>query len=118
MKNKTLWQSIRCAIQGLKRGYASEKNFKIYMRIVVATMLINVIVGFSAKDYIAYIICVFGVFSSECVNTSIECVCDFLTEEYEEKIRDAKDIGAAAVLLWGIAFWVVEFIMIGENLFG
>lgn len=118
MKNKTLWQSIRCAVQGLKRGYASEKNFKIYMRIVVATMLINVIVGFSAKDYIAYIICVCGVFASECLNTAVEFVCDFVTEQYEEKIRDAKDIAAASVLIWGIAFWVMEFVLIGVNLFG
>ncbi len=118
MKNKTFWQSIRCAIQGLKRAFESEKNFKIYLGIVFVTMLINGFVGFSAKDYIAYTICACGVLSAEFLNTAIEFVCDFLTEQYEEKVKDVKDIAAGAVLIWGIGFWVTEFILIGENLFG
>ncbi len=117
MKNETLWQSIRCAWQGIKRAFHIEKNFKIYAAIVVVTMLVNLFLGFSAKQYAIYILCVCGVFSAECFNTAIEIMCDFLTEQYEEKIRDAKDIAAAGVLFWGIAFWVAEIILIGEKLF-
>lgn len=118
MKNQTLWQSIRCALQGLKRAFIVEKNFKIYTIIVCMTMIINLLIGFSTRDYLAYVICVCGVFSVECLNTAVEFVCDFLTVKYEEKIRDAKDIAAAGVIIWGAAFWIIEFILIGENLFG
>lgn len=118
MKNKTLWQSIKCALQGLKRAFIVEKNFKTYAIIVCITMIMNLLIGFSARDYIAYAICVCGVFSAECLNTAAELICDFLTGSYEEKIRDAKDIAAAGVIIWGAAFWITEIILIGENFFG
>lgn len=117
MKNQTLWQSIRCALQGFKRAFKIEKNFKIYAIIVCVTMSINLLLGFSGRDYIAYAICVCGVFSAECFNTTAELICDFLTGKYEEKIRDAKDIAAAGVIVWGAAFWITEIILIGEKLF-
>lgn len=117
-KNETLFQSIRCAWNGLRRAFATEKNLKIYCWILAVTMVVNLLLGLSVKDYIPYGICVFGVFSAECLNTAAERICDFLTEKYEEMIRDAKDIAAAAVLLWGVAFWITEFILIGAKLFG
>lgn len=117
MKNENLWQSIRCALQGLKRAFIIEKNFKTYAIIVCVTMIFNILFRFSSRDYIAYVICVCGVFSSECLNTAAENICDFMTEKYEEKIRDAKDIAAAGVLIWGAAFWITELILIGEKLF-
>lgn len=115
-KNETLFQSIRCAWHGLRRAFGTEKNLKTYCRILAVTMAANLLLGLSLRDYIPYIICVCGVFSAECLNTAAERICDFLTEKYEEMIRDAKDIAAAGVLLWGIAFWATEIILIGAKL--
>lgn len=116
MKNKTFWQSIRCAIQGVKRAVQTEKNFAIYVLIVCVTMAVNWVLGFTGREYIPYVICVCGVFAAECINTAAEAICDFITGDYAEKIRDAKDIAAAGVLIWGVAFWITEIILIGEKL--
>ena len=117
MKNRNLFQSIKCALHGLKRAFTTEKNFKTYAVIVCVTIMLNILCGFSLKDYIAYTICVCGVFSSECLNTAAEIICDFMTEKYEERIKDIKDIAAAGVLIWGFAFWLTELVLIGEKLF-
>ena len=117
-KNETLFQSICCAWHGLRRAFATEKNLKTYCWILAVTLAVNLLMGLSLRDYIPYFICVCVVFAAECLNTAVERICDFLTGKYEEMIRDAKDIAASGVLLWGAAFWVTEMILIGAKLLG
>lgn len=113
MKNKTFLSSLRCAFNGLFTALESEKNFKFYILNVLLTLPVNILLDFSLYEHIIYFICVIGVFSAECFNTAIEKICDFLTEEYNEKIKVIKDIAAGGVLFWGFAFYGAEIIMVG-----
>jgi diacylglycerol kinase (ATP) len=54
----------------------------------------------------------------ECVNTAIERLCDYLTQEKDENIKIIKDIAAGAVICFGFAFYISEGIMIGAHLIG
>jgi diacylglycerol kinase len=113
VKNKTMWQSFRCAINGLYLALRTEKNFAFYMLNILITLPINIMVHFSAVEYAVYPVCVVGVFSSECLNSAVERLCDYLTVACDEKVKAIKDISAGAVLCWGIAFYIAEAVMLG-----
>ena len=117
MKNKTFLDSVKCAINGLKKAIGGEKNFRIYFLNVALFSVLNLIFRFSLLEFLVFGVCIAGVFSAECINTAIETFCDFITSEYSDKIRFIKDVAAGGVLCWGIAFYAYELIMIGMKLF-
>lgn len=116
MKNKTMLQSISCAVKGLFLALRTEKNFVFYILNILITLPVNIFLHFSAVEHLVYAVCAVGVFSSECVNSAIERLCDYLTESCDEKVKAIKDISAGAVLCWGIAFYIAEAIMLGGKL--
>lgn len=117
MKNKTFLDSIKCAIQGIRSAFKTEKNFKIYLLHVLFTFPLNIFLGVSITQHLIYWTIVSGVFSSECFNTMAEQMCDTFTMEYHEKIKIIKDISAGGVLCWGLAFYLTEIIFIVSYLF-
>jgi diacylglycerol kinase len=117
MKNKNFLHGVKCAAFGLLYALRTEKNFLVYLIHILITLPLNILVGFSMTQHLLWGVCVIGVFSSECTNTAIEKVCNFINEAYDERIKVIKDIAAGAVCCWGIAFYVSEFIMLGMNLF-
>lgn len=116
MKNKTFISSVRCALNGLLLAMEQEKNFKMYLLHILLTIPLNIWCGYTAIEWILYIICVCGVFATECFNAAIERLCDFVKEEMDEKIKIIKDMAAGAVICFGIAFYLTEIILVGAHL--
>ena len=113
MKNKSVLNSIVCAVKGLFSAIKTEKNFIFYFLNILITLPINFLMHFSATEHLIYTICVVGVFSAECLNTAIERICDSFINTYDEKVKTIKDISAGAVLCWGISFYIAEAVMLG-----
>ncbi len=114
MKNKNFLQSIKCAIRGLFFALCSEKNYKIYYIIALTFLALNLWLKVDFIAYIVWIVTVSGVFSSETFNTSIEHMVDYTDENIKPELGLIKDIAAAGVLCWGIAFFACEFIFLGK----
>ena len=112
MKNKTFLDSFRCAFRGIRAGFKSEKNFTIYLAHILITLPINYVICENLSEWLIYMVCAAGVFSAECFNTIAERICDYLTKEYDDRIKSIKDIGSAGVLYWGFAFYLFEIIML------
>ena len=116
MKNKNFLCGVKCALSGLFFALRTEKNFLVYLFHIIVTLPLNFVLGFSAIEHLIWFVTVIGVFATECVNTAIEHICNYLTEERNDKIGVIKDIAAGAVCCWGIAFYFAEIFMIGLNL--
>ncbi len=116
MKNKTFWDSIKCACSGLVYAIKTEKNFKYYFVIAFVFLALNLFCNINFAGYLAYFITVGGVFSSECINTSIEHLADMQDTNIRPEIKWIKDMAAAAVLCWGFAFFACELYSIGGAL--
>ena len=54
----------------------------------------------------------------ECVNTAVEHLSDFTTKEQHPEIKATKDLAAAGVLCFGIAFFLIQGIAIGKYFMG
>lgn len=112
MKNKTLWDSIKCALRGMLFAFKTEKNFLYYAVIALIFLALNVACRIPLYGYLAYLITAFGVFSAEMINTSIERLCDMEVPEIKYEVKVVKDMAAAGVLMWGMAFFLAEFILL------
>ena len=113
LKNNNIIDSIKCAAHGLVSVFRTEKNCLFYCFNTLIFGIVNFLINVSLASWVAYAICVAGVFATECINTAIERICDFLTSNVDERIKTIKDIAAAGVLFWGVAFYLVEIIVIG-----
>lgn len=116
MKNKTFWDSIRCAFHGLFTALITEKNFKYYIAIALLFLVLNVVCKVSFAGHLGYLITAAGVFSAECINTSIEHFVDMQDGRIRPEIKLIKDIAAAAVLCWGFAFFGCEACSLAQRI--
>lgn len=112
MKNKNFWESVKCALRGLWNGYRAERNFKIYTGIASVFLVLNILAEAGPYEYVFFVMLVAAVFAAEYINTSIERAIDHLGEGIHEDFRFVKDVAAAAVLMFGIAFFVGEGILL------
>lgn len=109
MKNKTFLKSIYCAINGLIFAIKTEKNYKYYLVIDILFFVLDLFVLKADKSiWLGYIITSAGVYAFECINTSIEHISDFISKEIHPEIKVIKDMAAAGVLCFGIAFFLVQ----------
>lgn len=112
MRTTSFFNSIQYAFKGIGYALKTERNCKLYLVFLVFFFVVNLIVGVSLPGHIAYFICAFGAIAAEMINTAIEHICNYLTKDLDETIRRAKDLGAAAVLMWGFAYFSLEGVLI------
>ena len=116
IKTKSFFDSIRYAFKGVGYAFKTERNFKLYIVIVIVFFITNLIVGVSLPGHIAFFICASGAFAAEMINTAIEHICNYLTTDLHEAVRRTKDLGAAAVLVWGFSFFPLEGVLLWVTL--
>lgn len=108
MKNKNFLQSVICAARGMKSGFMSERNFRIYLGIALTFFVFNLLLSAGIYDYVILIALTMFAFAAEYVNTAIEMICDRICSEKDSGIGMIKDIAAAGVLAAGFAFFIGE----------
>lgn len=112
MKNKTFLQSVACAFRGLFYALKTEKNFKYYTLIALVFLAANLILGIEPFGYLVTFVAFMGAFASECLNTAIEHICDKMQSAYDPAVKIIKDVAAASILCWGIAYFVCEAVLL------
>lgn len=116
MKNKNFLQSVICAIRGLKIGFRTERNFKIYCGISLLFLILNILTSSGLYDYLFFLLLVCIVFSVEYINTSLERLCDSFSMEENTNMKFVKDVAAGSVLCMGIAFFGGEGVILVSNI--
>ena len=112
MKNKNIFQSIRCAAHGIAECYKTERNFGEYTLIALFMLALNILLHCAVWEYIVFVALVMGVFSAEFMNTAIERVIDTYDNTINEKNRFIKDAAAGGVLILSAAFFVSEALIL------
>lgn len=85
-----------------------DRNPRTYAIMVGAACALNLALRATDVQWFATLISACGAFSAEMLNTAIEHLCDRQCQEYDDRIRDIKDIAAGGVLFWGFAFWLTN----------
>ncbi len=112
MKNKNIFQSARCAFQGMKAAWNEERNFKEYTVIAAFFLVANLLMHSSAAEILIGFSLVCGAFSAEYLNTALERLLDTKFPEISADNKFIKDTAAAAVLIISAAFFISQGVIL------
>lgn len=100
--SKTLSESRRHAVRGIKLIIENERNFRIQLAVAVVVITLSIILKISHTHWIAVGLLISLVLVTEAFNSVIEAVCDTVSRDYRVNIKYAKDVAAGAVLVSAI----------------
>jgi len=109
-------RSFRVAVRGIAMMLRSEFNARVH---ALATIVV-IVAGFGLRidrhEWLAVILAITAVWSAEAINTSIEALCDVVTQDDHPGIGRAKDLAAGAVLLTALGAATIAAIVFGRRL--
>jgi diacylglycerol kinase len=95
-------KSFRNAFSGLVVLLKYTHNSRIHLFILILVLIAGLILRIALSDWITIFFAAGLVFISECFNTAVEYLSDIISPGYDEKIKRAKDVAAAGVLISAI----------------
>ena len=113
------WRSVGFAARGvwLVRGGA---NFQVQVVAAAAVTVLVAAYGITGTRLGLVVVSIAAVLSAEIMNTAVERVCDFVAALHgignDPRIRDIKDLSAAAVLVVALGAVVNGLIVFGPQL--
>ena len=99
-------RKLKVILAGLHIAIATEFSvaYKVILSVIV---LVFALIFRQWRDLMLIVLATGLMLIAELFNSSIEGLCDFLEDQYDERIRAIKDISAAAVgisiLIWAVA---------------
>ncbi len=123
MSNKRF--SIRSRIRNFKNAFAglvhlirNEHNAWIHLLAAVLVIILGFITELSTPEWLFITLAIALVFTAELINSAIERMVDLLSPDKHKLAKQAKDLGAAAVLVASITALVIGILIFGPKLFG
>jgi diacylglycerol kinase len=114
MTRVSLVKSFRCAIKGVFRGIARERNLRIQTVIGAIIILISVLLRISKAYFITIILVIFLVLILELFNKNFERLIDAVSPEYSKEFGEIKDTMAGIVLCAALLSLIVGFLILYE----
>ena len=116
VKIRTVKAGFKNALSGLYWAFKTQINFKIHTLGLVAALSLALIFKINYYEWLILITVITGVLTLELVNTSLEQTPDAITEQYNKVIKQAKDVSAAAVLIYALYSLIIAALIFGPKL--
>ncbi|MBL4577676.1 MAG: diacylglycerol kinase family protein [Flavobacteriales bacterium] len=95
-------RSFKHAFRGIGVTFRTQHNSWIHLLAIFAVIGLGVYTDLNLQEWIFISLAIGLVLIAELANTAIEFLGDAISNEYDEKLKNAKDIGAGAVLIAAI----------------
>ena len=103
-------KSFGYAIQGIVTAMR-EQNFRFHLLSAVIVMIAGLFTGLSIIEWIIIVLVITLVIGAEMFNTAIERVVDLVSPDYHPLAKQAKDIAAAAVLVFAACSVIIGMLI-------
>lgn len=103
--------SLKNALAGLIWVVKTQPNFKIHLFLSFLAIAAGSYFQISYVEFLIILTLIFLGLAVETINTAIEETIDALHRERSEEIRIAKDVGAAAMLIFSIGAFIIALII-------
>ena len=94
----------------------TQPNFWVHLALGVAALGLGVVLRLGAVEFAIIVLTIALVLVLECVNTTLETVCDVVSPTYHPLVKRAKDVSAAAVLISALASVAIAVLLFGPRL--
>lgn len=113
-----LLESFYHAIHGMGVGLRGQRNLRIHLAAAVAVVIAGFYFSIDTVGWLALVIAMGLVISTELINTALEHLVDIATDgQYRLSARLAKDTAAASVLVASIVALAIGMIVFGPKVF-
>ncbi|MBI2824543.1 MAG: diacylglycerol kinase [Planctomycetia bacterium] len=109
--NPSWIKKFKCAFRGVKVGVRSESSFFVHFFAAAAVAAAALALQATLVEWCILILCVAVVLTAEMMNTALERLAKAVDQGPNPHLRDALDMGSAAVLLASIGAAVVGAIV-------
>jgi diacylglycerol kinase len=103
--------SFKYAFRGLKILISEEHNSRIHLSIALLVILAGILFRISVFEWVAIIIAIGFVITLEIINSVVERISNYISPEYNDKIKGIKDLSAAGVLTGSITAVIIGLII-------
>ncbi len=100
-------KSFEYALNGLKVLVDLEHNARIHLVAALGSIALGWFLEINLLEWAVLVLCIALVIGAELFNSAIEHTCNAITLDRHPKIKLAKDLAAAGVLIFSIAAMVV-----------
>ncbi len=111
---KQFVKSLNNALRGIIYCIKSERNFRVHTVVALYVLAFSILFNLSTIQYAILFITIALVIGAEMVNTAIEKILDFISEDYNVVTKIVKDISAGFVTLFAILAIFEGFILFGD----
>ena len=92
-------KSFAYAFNGLKILFKEEHNARIHLVVAIIVIVAGFYFQLSVGEWLVICLLIGMVFAMEIVNSVVENLCDYISPEWNDKIKKIKDLSAAGVLV-------------------
>lgn len=110
-KNRSFFSGFRHALDGVKEGFLSERSMRIHCVSAVVVIILGFVLRISTGEWIACVILIGLVISSELLNTALEHLVDICSPELNPRAKRVKDTAAGSVLIVSLVAAVAGLII-------
>ena len=103
----SFFNNLKSALKGLKVAFFEEKSLQLQFLAAVVVLILSFLLSIPKTQLVVLIFTIALVLSLELTNSVAERILDIIKAEHHPKIKDAKDIMAAAVTISAIAAFII-----------
>lgn len=103
--------SFKNALNGLFWISKSQRNFRIHLFLSALSIIGGFIFQISTQEFLIILALIFIGLSIEAINTAIEEAIDAIHKDWTNEIKIAKDVSAAAMLIFSIGTFIIALII-------
>lgn len=103
--------SVKHAVAGLVWAFQTQANYRIHFAFSLLSLFGSYVFHVSYEEFLVILTLIFIGFCIETINTAIEETTDAIDTEYREDIKHAKDVAAAAMLVFALGAAVIAAII-------
>jgi diacylglycerol kinase (ATP) len=111
-------RSFGYAFEGLATMVRTQPNFWVHLAAGLVALTVGMALRLSPAELALIVVTIALVLIVECINTSLETLCDLVSPDFHPLVKRAKDVSAAAVLIGAIAAVGVAVLLFGPRLLG
>lgn len=109
-------RSFGYAFNGLKILFRFEHNAWIHSIITFVVIILGFLLKISSVEWVGVLLCIGMVLAAEAFNSSIEKIMNRLIPQYDEQVKQVKDMAAAGVLITAIIAVIVGLVIFSPKI--